>query len=79
LLRDAALISCPPAQPDGGIAFTGLSWAGCEYLDSVRDPEVWHKTKETANAVGGFTLDLLKKLAEGLIKMQIKKHTGIEL
>jgi hypothetical protein len=68
LLKDAGLIG-PPTKSQLGTAiwFDGLTWAGHDYLDAIRDPEVWRKTKEGASAAGGFTVDLLKKLAEGLI------------
>jgi hypothetical protein len=56
-----------------------LSWAGDDFLDSVRDPEIWRQTKEGAKKAGGFTVELLGDLAKGLIKTQIKKHTGVEL
>ena len=56
-----------------------LTWTGHEYLDNIRDPEIWQKTKEGAQKVGGFSLDIMSALAKGLIKKQIEKHTGIEL
>jgi hypothetical protein len=52
--------------------------AGYDFLDSVRDPEVWAKTKQTVSSAGGFTLDLLKELAKGLLKTQIEKLTGVK-
>lgn len=56
-----------------------LTWHGHEFLDSIRDPEVWHQTKAGAAAVGGFSLDLLSALARGLIRRKIEEHTGITL
>jgi Hypothetical protein (DUF2513) len=61
------------------IFVTDLSMKGHDFLDSIRDPDVWAKTKREAEAVGGFTLDLLKDLAKGLIKKKIEDHTGIKL
>jgi DNA-binding PadR family transcriptional regulator len=55
-----------------------LTNAGHDFLDSIRDPEIWRQTKERARAVGGFTVELLGELAKGLLKTQIKKHTGVE-
>jgi Hypothetical protein (DUF2513) len=55
-----------------GIGFQSLTWAGHDFLDSVRDPDVWDRTKQVASAAGGFTVDLLvsvaKSLAEGAVK-----------
>ncbi|MBO6538240.1 MAG: DUF2513 domain-containing protein [Rhizobiaceae bacterium] len=52
---------------------------GHDFLDSVRDPEIWRKTKDGAKAAGGFTVELLAELAKGFIKTQIKRQTGIEI
>jgi hypothetical protein len=35
-----------------------LTWAGHDFLDSVRDPETWAKTKKAAAGAGGCTVDL---------------------
>jgi hypothetical protein len=56
-----------------------LTWKGHEYLDNIRDPEIWKKTKEGVQKVGSFSLDLVSALAKGLIKKQIEKHTGVEI
>ncbi|KAA6490837.1 DUF2513 domain-containing protein [Agrobacterium sp. ICMP 7243] len=56
-----------------------LTADGAEFLETVRDPKVWQKTKDGAAAAGGFTLDLLKALAKGFLKMQVKDRTGLEL
>lgn len=50
-----------------------------EYLDDIRDPDIWRQTKEGANQVGGFSLDVLRALAKGLVKKNIEKHTGVEI
>ena len=62
-----------------GIMFSRLSWAGHDFLDSIRDPEVWAKTKRGAEAAGGFTVDLLKDLAKGFLRKQIEDYTGVKL
>jgi hypothetical protein len=68
LLKEARLIECPGSQQPvgGGINFRRLTWEGHEFVDAVRDPEVWAKTKKGAEQVKGFTLDLLKDLAKGI-------------
>jgi len=60
-------------------AIGGLSWQGHDFLDSVRNPDVWAKTKKGAEAAGGFTADLLKDLAKGFVKKQIEEYTGVKL
>ena len=56
-----------------------LTYKGHEYLDVIRDPEIWKKTRQGAALAGGFTFDLLKDLATGFIKKQIKDKTGVDL
>lgn len=53
--------------------------AGYDFLDSVRDPRIWEKTKKSAEAAGGFTVDLLKDLAKGFLKTLIEEKTGVKL
>jgi len=79
LIIEAGLIDDGGVHPMDGIGFRRLTGKGHDLLDSIRDPEIWAKTKKGAAAAGGFTLDLLKDLAKGLIKKQIEKHTGVEL
>ncbi len=79
LIADAGFIALTPSQPGIGFGLTGLTWRGHEFLDTVRDPEIWRKTKEGASKAGGFTVSLLADLAKGLIKTQIEKHTGVKL
>lgn len=45
-----------------------ISWAGHEFLDKVRDPEIWRKTKEGASRVGSWSVKFLGELAAGLIR-----------
>jgi len=80
LIREAGFIESPGAQPiNGGLTFQRLSWSDHDFLDSVRNPETWAKTKKAAAGAGGFTVDLLKDLAKGFIKKQVEERTGIKL
>ena len=56
-----------------------LTWVGHDSFDAVRDPKVWARTKRGAEHVKGFTFDLVKDLAKGLLKKQIEEHTGVKL
>jgi hypothetical protein len=55
-----------------------ISWAGHDFIDSVRDPEIWKGAKGIAARAGGFTAGLLAAAAKGLIKSQMQAH-GIEM
>ena len=56
-----------------------LTYRGHEYLDTIRDPEIWRKTKEGGKKVGAFSLELMGDLAKGLIRKKIKDYTEVEL
>lgn len=58
---------------------SGMTMRGHDFLDSIRDPLLWEKTKKAAGEAGGFTLELLGDLARGFIKTQIERHTGVSL
>lgn len=81
LMEDAGLVASKP------IFFQGhrlpemleITWEGHDFLDSVRDPKIWEKTKKGAEAAGGFTLELMKDLAKGLLKKQVEEFTGVKL
>jgi len=79
LLAEAGYLALTRTQPGLGFAITGLTWEGHEFLDTVRDPEIWRKTKEGASKAGGFTVGLLAELAKGFVRTQIEKHTGVKL
>ena len=79
LLMKAGFIEPTPTQGAAAFGMRGLTWDGHDFLDSIRDPVIWNKTKEGAKKAGGFTVSLLADLAKGLIKTQIEKHTGVKL
>jgi hypothetical protein len=55
-----------------------MTMAGHDYLDSVRSPEVWKKTKAKLEKVGGgATLDVIKDVASKILAEIIKAHTGL--
>lgn len=66
-------------KADSGWIPESLTWKGHDFADSVRDDEIWRKTKEGALAAKGFTVDLLVSLAKGYLKKQIETRTGIDL
>lgn len=79
LLAEGGFIDLAGKQFPGGFNVRGLTWAGHDFLDSVRDENVWKRTREGALQAGGFTFDLLKDIAKGFIKKQFEDRTGIKL
>lgn len=56
-----------------------LTYRGHEFLDAVRDGEVWRRTKEGAEKVGGAGLGMLVELGKAYGKQIFKERLGIEL
>ncbi|ONA16682.1 DUF2513 domain-containing protein [Burkholderia pseudomallei] len=59
-----------------GIGFQSLTWAGHDFLDSVRSSDVWDRAKQAASAAGGFTVELLMFAAKSYLQTRIKGLIG---
>jgi hypothetical protein len=57
---------------------TKLTYSGHEFLDTVRDGEVWRKTKEVANKTGVYSLQVLMEAGKMIVKQELMKH-GVHL
>lgn len=79
LMEERELIDIPTKTMDGGFGLRKLTWEGHDFLDSVRDDEVWRKTRRGAEDAGAWTFDLIKDLAKGFVKKQIEQRTGVLL
>ena len=83
LLEDAGYIDVRIIKDHVGIGYLDafivrMKMAGHEYLDSVRNPEVWNKTKTTLEKVGGgAALDVVKDIASKFLAELVKKYTGL--
>jgi hypothetical protein len=58
---------------DTVFTFTSVTWQGHEFIDATRSPDVWEKTKTTAQKVGSWTTPLLIDIAKTVIKAELKK------
>ena len=81
LLHEAGLVDAIDASSMSGIDWipTRLTMAGHQYLETIRDPEVWRQTKESAEKIGSFSLDVLSALAKGFLRTRIKSLTGYDV
>lgn len=79
LAVEAGLIDQGGSGTMSGFMFRRLTWSGHDFTDAIRDDDIWQKTRQGANAAGGFSLELLRDLAKGFIKKKIADHTGIEI
>ena len=75
----ASVASNPDVRPVRRVWPHRLTWKGHEFVESVRDADTWKTTKDGALAVGGWTFDLVKDLAKGIIKKQIEERSGVKL
>ena len=65
-IRKSGFIDEGGSSPMIGIGFRCLTPLGHDFLDSVRDPETWAKTKNVVAGAGGFTINLLKRPRQGV-------------
>lgn len=79
MLANAGFVEAPGSWPAaGGITFRGLTWEGHDFLDTIRDPEVWRRTKGGASKLGGIAFSALKDMAVAYGKLVAKERLGIE-
>ncbi len=56
-----------------------LTFKGHEFLDSIRDPAIWKKTKDGAKKVGSTSLEFAWELAKAYGKHVAKERLGVDL
>ena len=52
-------------------AVSSITYSGHEYLDNIREPEVWRKVKTMLENAGAITLPLISQAAQMLIGSQL--------
>jgi len=80
MLKQAGFVSAIDATTFDGEDYLelSLSWDGHEFLETVRDGELWKKTKESAGKVGNWGVKLLAELAIGAARAKAAR-LGIPL
>lgn len=79
LMLEAGLIDQGGGASWDYFVFKRLTWAGHDLVDSIRDEEIWRKTKHGALAAGGWSLELLGDLAKGFIRKKVSELCGVDL
>jgi len=88
LLKEAGFIDHHIVRPESrtGIKFlasfdTGmrLTMNGYDFLESIRDKDVWERTKAGAKTVGNASLGFIWEIAKGFGKQLVKDKLGIEI
>lgn len=82
LLIDAGLVEGEMSRTLGGgpthFFIQRLTWAGHEFLDSIRSDTVWEKTKTTFAEKGvDMTFDLVKSVATDIAVALIRGAAGV--
>jgi hypothetical protein len=63
----------------GDVAISRLTYNGHEFLDTLRNPEIWRKTKEGASKIGGAGIELLLSMGKAYAKQFMQEKLGIPL
>jgi Hypothetical protein (DUF2513) len=81
MLDEAGFIEARDASSLSGreILVLRLTWHGHEFLNSIRDPDIWQKTEKAATTAGSWTLGLLKDLATAYARQKLAEVTGVTL
>lgn len=59
----------------GSFGVSGMSMAGHDFLDAIRDDTIWDKTKDRLSKAGGWTLDIALAVAQE----EVKRRLGLGL
>ena len=51
-----------------------LTYAGQELLDTIREPEIWRATKETAKRAGAFSVQALFEIGKAYTKQKLQER-----
>lgn len=81
LLYEAGFIEAVDASHMQGrhLLVQRITWPGHEFLNVIRDQDIWEKTREGMREAGGFSMDLAKALAKGFIRKNVERYTGVEI
>lgn len=74
LLKEAGFLNWDPKYGNNKFQMgfvNGLTYEGHQFLDSVRDPKIWRETKERANKLGVFTINIISQIASSVIAEMI--------
>ena len=80
LLTEAGFIEAYDLTTNDGYEWRPkrLTYEGHEFLDTVRDPEIWKTTKETAKKAGVASLKALFEIGKSIAKQKLIEY-GVHL
>ena len=79
-LIEAGFIKAVPIDTMSGlidIDVREITWGGHQFLENIRPKTTWDKSKDAAKSIGGASLLVLSKIAEGLTSAFLNKQLGL--
>ena len=79
-LAEANFINAEVSRNMGGnpnILINSLTWSGHEFLDNIRDDNVWKNTKNIISKFSSVSLTLVSNIASQVISAMIKNQLNI--
>lgn len=73
MLIDAGYIDKVTEDLEPTFVVRGMTMAGHDFLDAIRDKTVWEQTKTRLGQAGGWTLDIVLAVA----KEELKRRLGL--
>lgn len=76
LLAEAGFIDAQELSSSDGYDWKAkrLTYQGHEFLDTIREPEIWRMTKDNAKKAGGAGLQMIFEIGKACIKQQLINH-----
>lgn len=75
LLAQAGLVTAIDASSFDGPDYLQIemTWQGHDFLASVRDPDIWRRTKEGAGKVGSWSIGTIAEVAKAVALAKMKE------
>lgn len=72
-----AKVTAGANNPVFSVNISSISWEGHEFLDSVRDNEVWKQTKSIVSKFSSVSITTIENIASNVITQLISKQLNI--
>lgn len=72
-LREAGFLNCTKKSFDNMpfIMIHSITYQGHQFLDSIRDKNIWTETKAKASKIASVSLPILQEVASTIIKVKL--------
>ncbi|WP_082513836.1 DUF2513 domain-containing protein [Methylobacterium sp. Leaf465] len=73
LMVEHGLIDQMARSLGGGVYVRGMTWEGHDFIDTLRDPEIWKKTKSAASTIGGVGFKATVEIGKAIAKQKLQE------